>query len=416
MTKQIQLQMKIQQMKNKIVIQVATFFLISSAFFGQTNATLEASASGGFHRILLPPTFRSFSKVDLSDVRIVDEQKTEIPYLIASLNSPIFRNHFKAYTIISQQNVSKQKTIVIIEVPNATSDQISLEIANSDVQKTYSLSGSVDLKQWFGLLNDEQLDQLSSNDDATSTTKTIQYPKNKYRYLKFEFLDKTSLPIHVLSAGQLSNSKTIPSLLPLSPTVSVKENKNLKQSEIQLSFASAQVIDRISFTISEPSLFNRAARVFSKNEANEEILISSFTLQSDGYNTFDIPQQFLKDIFVEVQNNDNLPLVFSELNLFQQPMYLFADLKARESYQLVAGDSTLIAPQYDLLYFQDKIESSNLVAKLGTINHIDKAPIQEKIEAVSFWEKPIFLWICILIGAFVIFYFAYTLLREMKQR
>ena len=61
-----------------------------------TSAKLKTVTQNGLHKIVLPPAIRSFSKQDLSDLRIYDAKKNEVPYFLAqSENEKTTNNFFK---------------------------------------------------------------------------------------------------------------------------------------------------------------------------------------------------------------------------------------------------------------------------------------------------------------------------------
>src|SRR5690606_1664738 len=110
-------------------------------------------------------------------------------------------NTFEEYTIVSKTVYPKKRTSIIVAIPaNKNNNQISLFIANADVEKKYSISGSIDQKEWFGILNSQVLYDLNSTTEAT-VVKTISYPLSTYNYLKIDFDDRKTLPINILKVG-----------------------------------------------------------------------------------------------------------------------------------------------------------------------------------------------------------------------
>ena len=137
---------------------------LTNLSFGQfqTTGKIKEVKGNGFHEIVLSPEIRSYSKQDLSDIRIFNAKGNEIPYFIKS-NSEALLNTFEEYSIVSKTVFPKKSTSIVVAVPSIkNNNQLSLFIANADVEKNYSISGSNDQKEWFGISNSQVLYDLSS--------------------------------------------------------------------------------------------------------------------------------------------------------------------------------------------------------------------------------------------------------------
>jgi hypothetical protein len=136
-------------------------------------------------------------------------------------------------------------------------------------------------------------------------------------------------------------------------------------------------------------------------------------LNSNLKNTFNIPQLFGKEFYIEIENQDNQPLSFSKISFFQNQISVIADLKTTENYTIKTGNSKEISPNYDLENFKSKIATNLPEATIYEIKH----PILNKIKASekSIWQKPWFLWICIGLGGISILYFTASLIKDMKK-
>ena len=103
-------------------------------------------------------------------------------------------------------------------------------------------------------------------------------------------------------------------------------------------------------------------------------------------------------------------MVIDEIKLLQESVALISELKAGEKYTILV-DSTLSAPQYDLSYLDDIIQtqfSETQITNLAKYNSKNK----EKTEDL-FWKTPLFMWICIGFALVVIAYFSKGLLKDL---
>lgn len=401
---------------------IALLFFINLSFGQyQTTGKIKEVSQNGLHEIVLSPSIRSYSKQDLSDIRIFDSKENEIPYFIQS-NKNVSSNTFEEYEIVSKTVSPKKSTSIIIAVPlNESSKQLSLFIANSDAEKKYSVSGSNDQKEWFGISNAQILYDLSSSSE-TSVVKTISFPLNTYHYLKIDFDDQKTLPVNVLKAGNFNTKFQKNKLQEIVPKrTTTTEIPSEKETQIHILFDTPQVINQISFEISKPTYYNRKAIVFKqvqritkrKSQLLDEEIVS-FELNSNTQNNFTIPEIFEKEFFIKIENQDNQPLTISNIKYSQNPISIIADLNAGENYSIKTGNKSANAPEYDLSSFKNNIASNLPQTSVYAIHQ--KATVKDLIQHKEFWEQSWFMWFCILLGGATILFFTTSLVKDLKKK
>jgi hypothetical protein len=397
---------------------------IANLSFAQNNITtakIKFDGKDGLHKLVLPTELRSLSNDDLSDFRIFDSKKNEVPYYFETKSNQSDKNQFIAYKIISKTVVPNKNTVLVFENPKSTINEVILEIANSNITKPYSISGSMDNEKWFGLVNNTSLSPVYP-EESPSGFSTIPIPTCFYKYLKIDFNDKKTLPINILNVG-FFNSKTSKNTLLNVPyeSKSVTELKSEKKTQIRINFDDHQIINQVSFTISNPKRYKRTISVYKKATRkvkhkfeNYQEQITSFELNSETNNTFDISQIFEKELFIEIENQDNQPLTISDIQFFQIPIYIITDLKANENYTITTGNKDLNTPQYDLENFKNSISTNLPEAQI-----IETKQIKNNSEIASnktFWQQSWFMWLCISIGGIAITYFATSLAKDMNNK
>lgn len=385
------------------------------------TGTLQPVEKDGLTQIIVQPELLSALQNNWDHFRILDSKKNEVPYVLnpnLSSNKKSVVENLKIVAVNTLPNIS---TSVIISNENAVKiDQLNLTIANTNVGKIYSISGSNDQNQWYGLVYNESLNDLESATN-TEVLKNFRFPLNNYKFLKFEFVDKKSLPIQVLAASLKSDQATqeVPLIQLKNFKQTVSQNKTDKTTRIDIAFNSKQVINGLKFTISAPQFYLRDAailvnrtKVVKREEKNYLESLVDFQLNSKAPNQFKFGEIFEKNLSIIIQNEDNLPLQISDIQFFQEPVLLISELKAGEKYNIVI-DSTLLRPRYDLSNFEENVQSqlqqteiSNL-SKVTAINH-------NKNENV-FWRTPLFMWLCIGLALLVIGYFSMGLLKDLGK-
>lgn len=397
--------------------------LIASCCSAQNYVgNLQPVSTDGLTKIIVKPELRSALQDNWSYFRILDSKKNEVPYVISSVNNSGTESTVENLKIIAKNSIPNVSTsIIIANEKRLKLDNLYLLIANTEVMKTYSISGSNDQNQWYGLMSNETANDLQS---ATSTQveRNFRFPLNNYQFIKIDFVDKKSLPIQVLSA-----SLKITQNLQKTPLVELKdfqktisENKSAKTTRIDLQFKTKQVIDGLKFSISGPKYYLRNAEItinktrFKKRKKEDYTeSIASFQLNSKTENQFRIGELFEKNITIEIQNQDNSPLVIDDIKLFQEPVSLISDLKTAEKYTIII-DSTLSSPQYDLSYFDNNMQ---IQLPETSITDITESNLQnQETTKDSFLKSPVFMWICIGLALIVIAYFSMGLLKDLGKK
>ena len=412
-------------MKHQIQIQmkfnVIIFALLVSYFgFSQSHkATLSKIEKDGFHKITISPEVRSASQDNLDQFRILDKSKKEVPFVVFD-NSSLKKRYYKKLKIYDKVILKDSLSSYTIYIGNLKhASELSLLISNTKINKTYSISGSNNQQDWFGLVSNQILTDLN-NENGTSVEKTILFPLNNYQFLRIEFDDKKSLPINVFEIGCfMSDFQITQSSIVTDFKYKITEDKKNKKTIISFLSDAFQKVDGISFDV-KTKLFLRNASVFvnisrkvRKRTENFKQEVSSFNLNSNTSNSFQLNGFFEKEFTIEIDNQDNQPLDISNIKVFQNTISLVADLKANEKYEVII-DSTLSQPNYDLANF-----TQNLLHELprATITNLEKIDTEVKNDSEkSFWQKPVFLWSVILFTLVLLAYFVFSILKDVDKK
>lgn len=394
-----------------------TLFLSLTGFSQNYTGTLDTISKKGLHTILLTSKIRSATKENFNSLRIKDSQKNEVPYVLIHPRDKAFLNFVPKK--ITKKAIKDSVTSIIIE--NKTGkvcDYIALKIANTAITKRYTIYGSDDKKNWFGLVANKRISGLKSS-NHTSVEKLISFPLNTYRFLRINFDDRYSLPINILEVGNYESQFFTQNPIEIIHfEKNVTQIKNRKVTQLKFTGNNTHKIDAISFDI-KTEFFQRNAKILVKRtrKVKKRIetynqVIANFQLSSKNKNTFAFNNLNEKEFIVEIDNQDNPALEIESVQLFQKPIYLVSNLKEKESYNLVI-DSTYKKPSYDLGNFiSDKTKTISKVE----ITNFSKVEKKQIFKEKSFWETNLFMWICILFGGIIVVYFTQGLLKDINKR
>lgn len=402
----------------KIFSFLLFIWIFQFSFAQEYQGKIQKVKQNGFHLIEISPELRSVAQNNLNHIRILDSKKNQVPYVFFRENSNEYL--FQDFPIISNEAIENVSTSVVIS--NDKQQKISeliLKIANTDGSKKFNISGSDDGKKWFGLVNNQIIENLNdAGDDYIE--RSFKLPLNNYKFIKFVFVDKNSLPLNILQAGIYLDTfkpKNVVSLKNISQKV--LSDKTNKQTKIEISFAEPQSIDGIKFIIDSDDFYMRKATIYveqKREEKRKEIVyndeIVSFYINSNKSNVFDIPNIFVKDFYVVIDNSDNPELKFSTVELFQNEENLLSNLKTDEVYSILI-DNSLQAPTYDLEFAE--IDYSKTYPKIG-VTDLQKITNQTKIdETKNFWQTSTFMWICIVLAVLILGYFSISMIKDMGK-
>ena len=383
-----------------------------------TKAKVQAVAKNGLYKMIVPAEVRSYSKNDLSDFRIFDDKNNEVPYFLLGDATEKAVEQFEEFTIVSKVVDNRKSTSIEIANPKAQINGLELIITNSEVIKKYSVSGSNDQKEWFGLINNGSLSDLQSS-ETTSVSKEISFPLCSYRFLKIVFDDSTTLPINVLKIGNAQTNFIKGQLQEIKvKSIQTTQISAEKKTLIKIEFDISQFIDKVVFDINKTSLFKRNARIYTDKERNEKHKtvryqedIARFSVASNQSNAFEIPNTKQQFLYIEIENQDNPPLQISDIKFYQKPVYAIADLKTTENYTIKTGYPNRMSPNYDLAYFKESISDALPETQIISIE-LQKQDKTADAQA-SFWQHPWFMWLCIVIAGLMILFFSTKLVKDM---
>ena len=387
--------------------------------FAQTHTgKLGVITADGLHKIELSSNLRSAANDNFDHFRILDASGNEVPYVLLNYQSQWLRE-FVPMEIASKTILKDSVTSLVVANPNKyLKESITLKIVSTRLQKNYKVYGSNDQKIWYGL-TEGRLITTKGSTRASIIENTIDFPLNDYSYLKIDFDDQRSAPYNILEAGNYESK-----FFNIRPVeiedfkIDFKIDREEKNTQIKISSEEAYKVDFIAFKV-ETQYFQRDAKLFVKKtrqtKKSTEIyddFVAGFQLKSNQQNWFSVRNLNAKEFNIKIDNQDNPPLLITDIRLFQKPLYLVANLKVSEIYQIKI-DTTLQRPSYDLKNF---VYNDTKVVNVARIESLAKVTSDEKkVDELPFWKTKTFMWVCIVLGSVMIVYIAIGLMRDVKE-
>jgi hypothetical protein len=435
--------------KNRIFLLSSVLFLslYNHQMFGQAyrwEATMEDSVTqDGFYNIVLKPEIGAKLKSDLSDIRILDADNYQVPFVQKSEEPYFVGERFKEYPIVSKQIIDHCCTKLTIKNPGKKPiNNICLILKNSDAIKVMRLAGSDDGVNWYGVKRYDVFYNAYSETD-TKVVNYINFAVTDYLYYRLEIIDRGywdedrwsywyedrwSYPVNILKVGYyetyLKEGKY--SKVPV-PEFAQADSTAKKKTYIKINFDDNYLINRIRFELKGPRYYKRHASIAKKiedkkrKEAYYETL-ASVELNSYSLNEFDLDYFREKEVYMIIDNDDNRPLDLKSISVWQLTKYLKTYLQKGQRYRLVYGDSAAVAPVYDLRYFVDSIPQilptlpvASIEAKKIESREIKNQKAKEAARVPRWFEDKMFIWLAIALVTLFLFFMSWKMLNEMKK-
>jgi hypothetical protein len=406
------------------LIPVILFILIQACAFGQSfvgDASLPKVDKDGFYRIGISPEISTHANSTFSNIRIIDSQNKEVPYLFEKEYPAYFTKVFKEYEVVEKKQQKNCCTSLILKNPyNQPINNIHLSIKNAEVTKQATLLGSDDRENWFALKEYFVLNSINST-HSTSEIKIVDFPLSNYAYYILKINDSTSAPINILKAGYyevLSEDGKYTEI----PVKAIKsDSAQEKRSYVHIKFDTLKVIDKLTFTMSGAPHFLRKATLLQKMERPKkkggvEIYyeeLATTTVSSKQSTVIELPGIKSDALVVVIENEDNPSLNISSVNAFQLNRYLTAWMKKDEHYTLKLADVNTSAPVYDLEFFRDSIPDQPQVLASGPVTIYPEKKISE---SPTLFTSRLIIWGAIIIVIIVLGFMAVKMINEASVK
>ncbi|HVW62674.1 MAG TPA: hypothetical protein VHC48_21635, partial [Puia sp.] len=152
-------------------------------------------------------------------------------------------------------------------------------------------------------------------------------------------------------------------------------------------------------------LYKRKARLLVKEDPYRDDRLSI----DPASHAFEIPSIKVRTITLDIDNEDNTPLVIGKVETSQLERYLLTWLEPGASYQLLVGNMQARAPRYDLKYFVDTVsrEPRELVPGVLEAASLPAAPLPVKD------RSGVWLWGIILAVLALLVFFSLKMLKAI---
>lgn len=360
----------------------------------------QAPDVAGLTAIVVPEGVYAHSSNQLADIRIVDDQGREVPFVLrvpsghthtdrrpTRMQEHSFRpGEFTQFVLDANANAPFHKAIL---VNTSETDFITwAEVAVSD-----------DARQWRIVCDRAPLFRF--NKQNLQGTQTLRYSETNARYIRLRILEG-SHPFPATSINVLFEVTTPEERMPVSAQLRAAQATNPQESVWRADLPSELPVNEVRFETDQPEL-SRSVTIDSSEDGQEWSPVGSGEIYR--FHHDDVLREWLQVGFgggwslhwrVHVMNGNNSPLAAARVILYMTPRRLIFRAEPARHYLLLYGQSEAKPPQYDLertVKVEDfqTLPAATLGGEQMNDDYEDPRPWSERHPAV--------LWIAVIIAA-----------------
>jgi hypothetical protein len=382
---------------------------------------VDAANPSAAARIEIPFDLYRHSEHDLSDLRIIDENGAETPFLFYG---PQFQppTENRAATLREQSFLPNEYTQLVVDLGPTTVFHNGVEIRTSDTNfiNWVEIAVSDDAQTWRIVKDRAPISSFVRENIAGS--RLVRYPDTNARYIRERIFEPahrfpvSSASVLFVQEPKETPQETLPIALQLDSNASSNAAKTSTRWTVDLGQSNVPV-DGVRFTTTQPQFF-RVMRLQSSDDnenwveyCDGEIYRYKQAEKQTESLQLTTPFVYWKPRYwrIEILNANDAPLTGVTATLLATPRVLLFYPQTGHTYRIIYGNTSAKQPTYDLARTFDphtwpQAMPATLASEAATANFVDTRPFTER--------HPYVLWIAFL---FAVAALGYAALRALKS-
>jgi hypothetical protein len=381
------------------------------------SAIGTTTAAGQLASVAAPPDLYAHARTGLVDLRLIDDQGAEIPYVIVQRIGSS-KSAAKPTTLRENSFSAGAYTQLVLDAgPHATfHNTVRIETNEADFIEWVRVDASDDGHVWR--MVQERAPIFRFRKEAREGTQVVHFSENNAQYLRVRILDGDKI-FPVSGAQFLYETTEQAERVPLGIALSADANSTPGRSSWSAELGAAlPLVTEVGFDVTAPPEFSRSVDVSLSADGKDWLYPQSAEIyryrQGDAQQeqlTMDINPTWgpVTRFRVQIVNGNDAPLDVAAPKLYITPQRVVFEPQAGRSYRLIYGQERAERAEYDL---HKRVNQTRLAAlvngRLGpeevNSNWVDPRPWTE--------THDIFLWLVLLAAVLLMGYAAVRSLRK----
>lgn len=364
---------------------------------------------------------------NLSDLRIVDKNNTEVAYKLTVEESKSFIQAIPV-KITNVGSLPGQYTQLVLDLGRSgiNHNSVSLITKSTNFRKRVEVEAGNDSSNWFVIKKAEEGPLIYDYSlDFSAKNTTVNYPDSTYRFLRVKIIDNGENPIKVDGASIFNNVLSGAREVTLKPTIlGISLNKEKRATEIKLDLGAKGVPSNQVILSTNDANFNREVLIDGSDDGSvwkslgSDIIFSYQTPKNNDSKTrVNYQEANFRFLRLTVMNRDNQPLTFGEFTVLGTLRKVVFLAKNGESYRLFYGNAGGRFPEYDLESYLQYLDNNNIVQAVLGPQDANKAFVSESLPPKPLSERfPFLLNIVLGVAVVILGTLVFKLLFKVKHR
>src|SRR5262245_12965322 len=185
-----------------------------------------SSATNGYVRLSLDGEVYEHSRFSLSDLRLLDDEQSEVPYALFEAKESTTEER-RNIRVFNQGQIPRAYSTMSLDLGGAAhSNNLVVKTRSQNFKRRIEVSGSSDGRKWVVLRDNAYIFDFSGDQKIQLTT--VQYPESHYRYLEVKIWNGSEVPLKLEGAEVFLVKTETPARILLPNLLSREEDPKLK--------------------------------------------------------------------------------------------------------------------------------------------------------------------------------------------
>ena len=374
----------------------------------QLQRELPGVTEKGWYSVRLPKEVMSEVSVNLEDLRIFEITETdtlEVPYLI-NIRTDKTEEKEVDFKLLNRTRRNGYSFYTFKIPGKRIVNHIYLDMDGDNFDARVMVEGSFRQTQW-DMIADEMRIIGISNTRVTYRYTELVIPPSNFPYIRLKVRSDNSLR---LLKGKLYQRETEEgSFEVFENTYDETQNSEMQQTQIGIKLDGRFPVSSLEIDAGHSRDFYRKFVLEGyRDSARQKLTLHHGVLTSVGKNHYNFPIGFVDSLNLRIYNYDDQPVELKSLSV-KGPVYeLVSELEEGKRYVLAYKAPKAHRPQYDIVYFRDKVPND-----LPTVDPGEATNLAEVKEAEDN-AGPDQIWVWVIMGVVILVLGAFSF-KMMKS-